>query len=93
MPANDRDRDIHTLRNLIDEAHVVVSSSTLAEGRSKRAASLLESALALVDDFIAQPPSAVALGRRGGVKTAERGSAYFSEIAKKRKAKAKKPLA
>lgn len=76
---------MHALRNLIDEAHAVVSSSSLAEGRSKRAASLLSTALALVDDFIAQPPAAVALGQRGGLKTAERGSEYFSEISKKRK--------
>lgn len=87
MPVNDRERDMHALRNLIDEAHAVVSTSNLAEGRSKRATSLLESALALVDDFIAQPPEATALGQRGGLKTAEKGPDYFRELASKRKIK------
>jgi hypothetical protein len=78
---------MHALRNLIDEAHVVVSTANLPEGRSKRAASLLESALAIVDDFIAQPASAASLEQRGGMKTAERGSEYFRDIAAKRKTK------
>jgi hypothetical protein len=48
---------------------------------------LLDSALAITDDLIAAPP-AVTLGKLGGMKTAERGSDYFRQIAAKRKTKA-----
>lgn len=88
MPVNDRSRDIAALRNLIDEAHVVIATMDLPQGRGKRAEKLLASALALVDDLIATPPAAVALGQRGGLKTAERGSEYFSALAAKRKTNA-----
>jgi hypothetical protein len=88
MPATDRERDMHALRNLIDEAHAVISTVDLPQGRGKRAIKLLESALALTDDLIALPPAAVALGQRGGLKTAERGSEYFRDLAAKRKTKA-----
>jgi hypothetical protein len=87
MPVNDRERDMHALRNLIDEAHVLVSTADLPQGRGKRAEKILTAALAMVDDFIAQPPAAVTLGQRGGLKTAERGSEYFRKIAAKRKTK------
>jgi hypothetical protein len=86
MPAvKDRDRDLHALRNLIDEAHVVLTTIDLPQGRAKRAAQLLISALALTDDLISQPAPAVTLGKLGGMKTAERGSDYFRKIAAKRK--------
>jgi hypothetical protein len=85
MPAKDRELDLHALRNLIDEAHVILTTIELPQGRAKRAASLLTSALALTDDLIMVPPAAVTLGQRGGMKTAERGSEYFRKIAAKRK--------
>jgi hypothetical protein len=85
MPVKDRERDLHALRNLIDEAHVVLTTIDLPQGRGKRAAQLLTSALALTDDLIANPSTAVSLGQRGGLKTAERGSDYFRKIAAKRK--------
>ena len=85
MPASDRERDLHALRNLIDEAHAVISTIDTPQGRGKRAIKLLDSALALTDDLIALPSSAVSLGQRGGLKTAERGSDYFRKIAAKRK--------
>lgn len=84
MPATDRERDMHALRNLIDEAHACLDGIELPQGRAKRAAQLLTSALALTDDLIANPP-AVSLGKLGGMKTAERGSEYYSKIASKRK--------
>jgi hypothetical protein len=87
MPANDRELDLYALRNLIDEAYTVIITSDLPQGRAKRAAKLLESALALTDDLIAVPPAAVTLGQRGGKKTAEKGSEYFSKIAGMRKTK------
>jgi hypothetical protein len=85
MPAKDREHDLSALRNIIDEAHVILTTIDLPQGRAKRAAQLLTSALALTDDLIAVPPAAVALGQRGGMKTAERGSDYFRKIAAKRK--------
>jgi hypothetical protein len=85
MPANDRERDLQTLRNLIDEAQLVISTTNLPEARTKRAVKLLDSALALTDDLLAAPSSAVSLGQRGGQKTAERGPEYFKKIAGMRK--------
>jgi len=85
MPATDRERDLHALRNLIDEAHAVISTADLPQDRTKRATKLLSSALALTDDLIALPSTAVSLGQRGGQKTAERGPDYFRKIAAKRK--------
>lgn len=85
MPTTDRERDLHALRNIIDEAHTVLSTIELPQGRAKRAAQLLTSALAITNDLIASPPAAVTLGQRGGLKTAERGSAYYRKIAAKRK--------
>lgn len=85
MPAKDRELDLNALRNLIDEAHVILTTIDLPQGRAKRAAQLLTSALALTDDLIANPTTAVTLGQRGGMKTAERGPAYFKRIAGMRK--------
>jgi hypothetical protein len=88
MPATDRERDLHALRNLIEEAYTVISTIDIPQGRGKRAVKLLDSALALTDDLIALPAAAVALGQRGGLKTAERGPEYFRQIAAKRKTRA-----
>lgn len=88
MPANDRERDLHALRNLIDEAHAVISMADLPKDRAKRAVKLLSSALQLADDLISVPPAASSLGKLGGDKTAQRGSEYFRQIAAKRKTKA-----
>lgn len=88
MPANDRERDLQALRNLIDEAQLVISTTDLPEARTKRAVKLLDSALALTGDLLAAPSSAVSLGQRGGKKTAERGPEYFKKIAAMRKTKA-----
>ena len=85
MPVKDRERDLQAFRNIIDEAYTVLSTIELPQGRAKRAAKLLSSALALTDDLIAVPPAAVTLGQRGGMKTALRGSDYFRKIAAKRK--------
>lgn len=88
MPVNDRERDLKALRNLIDEAQLVISTTELPQGRTSRAVKLLDSALALADDLIASPSSAIALGQRGGQKTAERGREYFKKIAAMRKTRA-----
>lgn len=89
MPATDRERDMKTLRNLIDEAHAVITMTDIPPDRTKRATKLLTSALELANDLIANPPTAAeSIGKRGGMKTAQRGSEYFRQIAAKRKTKA-----
>jgi len=89
MPATDRERDMLTLRNLIDEAQAVITMADLPADRTKRATKLLATALELADDLIAAPPlDASAMAKRGGDKTAQRGSEYFRQIAAKRKTKA-----
>lgn len=89
MPAemSDRERDLHTLRNLIEEAHLLLETVELPENRSKRARELLTSALSLTETIIDTSPAAT-LGKKGGLKTAERGSDYYRKIAAKRKTKA-----
>lgn len=76
--------ELEALRNMIVEAHAIVSTSELAEGRSARATEILSVAIALADDLLKKPPAAV-IGKLGGTKTAERGSEYFREIARARK--------
>ena len=83
----DRERDLHALRNLIDEAHLLLETTDLPEGRSGRARELLSSAVSLVNDLIDTSPAA-ALGQKGGLATAKRGPEYFRELAAKRKTKA-----
>jgi hypothetical protein len=87
-PANDRERDLKTLRNLIDEAHLTLTTVGSTKGGANAAAKMLTSALALTDDLLAAPSTAVSLGQRGGKKTAERGPDYFKKIAAMRKTKA-----
>lgn len=88
MPSeNDGERDVYALRDMIEEIHLILETTELPQGRSKRALELLTSALALTDDLIATSPAA-ALGKRGGLKTAQRGAGYFREIAAKRKTRA-----
>jgi hypothetical protein len=88
MPAdNDRERDLHTLLNLIDEAQALVDSSGLPDDRSKRLREVLSSAVSLANDLIETSPAAE-LGKKGGTKTAERGPEYFRKIASMRKTKA-----
>ncbi len=72
---------------MIDEAHTILNTTVLPEGRSIRARELLRSAVALADDLLAVPP-AVAMGKKGGLKTAERGPDYFKRIAAMRKTRA-----
>jgi hypothetical protein len=79
--------ELEALRNMIVEAHAIVSTSQLAEGRSARATEILAVAIALADDLLKKPPAAV-IGKLGGAKTAERGSEYFKKIAGMRKTKA-----
>lgn len=88
MPASDRERDLQALRNLIDEAHTILTTLGTNKGGANAASKLLSSALALTDDLFAARLPLSRLVSRGGQKTAERGSEYFRQIAAKRKTKA-----
>ena len=76
--------DLRALRALIDEAHEILTTTSLPEGRSERAYELLTAALALLDDVLLESPAAV-LGKKGGKATAKRGREYFRQLAAKRK--------
>src|SRR5438552_3870337 len=84
-------QDLAALRNLILDAYTTVSTTDLPEGRSQRTAELLNAALKLANYLLetSKPArAAVALGRRGGSKTAQRGPEYFRKIAGMRKNRA-----
>jgi hypothetical protein len=76
--------DLRALRNMIDEAHLLLETTELPENRSKRALELLSTALKLADHLLSESP-AVMLGKLGGRKIAERGPEYFRELAARRK--------
>jgi hypothetical protein len=76
--------DLKALRNLIAEAHELLLTTDLPQGRSQRAAELLTAAVHLTDDLLTQSPAA-ALGKKGGKATAKRGPDYFRKIASMRK--------
>lgn len=76
--------DLRALRNMIDEAHRILATTTLPEGRSERAYELLTAAVALADDLLSQSPAAT-LGKKGGKATAKRGAEYYRQISAMRK--------
>jgi hypothetical protein len=75
-----RQGDLQALRNMIAEAHQILSTLELPEGRAERCAELLNAAVQLTDDLLSTSPAAQ-LGQKGGQKTAERGPEYFRKIA------------
>jgi hypothetical protein len=79
--------DLRALRNLISEADLILSTTTLPGGRTTRCRELLRAAVALSDYLLSVPPAAT-LGKKGGMKTAQRGPEYFRKIAAMRKTKA-----
>jgi hypothetical protein len=83
--------DLRALRNLISEAHLILETTELPQGRAKRAHELLGAAVKLADDLLTTPPAA-ALGQRGGTRTREKMTAkdpdYFRKIAGMRKKRA-----
>jgi hypothetical protein len=82
--------ELTTLKNLLTEADLILSTTELPEGRAVRCRELLRSALALTGDLIGSTklPAAAVLGRKGGSETAKRGSEYFRQLAAKRKTRA-----
>jgi hypothetical protein len=79
-----KQNDLKALRNIINEARLILATMILPEGRSERAYELLTAALHLADDLLLVSP-AVALGKKGGRETAKRGADYYSKISAMRK--------
>jgi hypothetical protein len=83
--------ELRALKNLISEAELILSTTTLPENRSKRALELLRAASALTDDLIGQAkltPAAI-MGSKGGNSTmAKLGSDHFRKLAALRKTRA-----
>jgi hypothetical protein len=80
--------ELAALKNLISEAdQILATTPELPENRTARCRELLASALALTGDLLkqAKTPSAVALGRKGGLASAQKGSDYFRKLAARRK--------
>jgi hypothetical protein len=79
--------ELGTLKNLISETDHILATTDLPENRTARCRELLKAALSLTDDLISQAkmPAAAVIGRKGGATTAKRGSAYFRDLAAKRK--------
>ena len=82
-------QELTALRDLISEAHLILSTTELPEGRAARSRELLESAIVLADDLLASAKTpAAALGRKGGSVTAQKGSEHFRQLAAMRKTRA-----
>jgi len=79
-------KDLKALRRMISQAELVVGTIP-AHPSVNRAKELLNAAGKLAEDLATVNP-AVALGSKGGNKTAERGTEYFKQIAAMRKTKA-----
>ena len=82
-------QDLRALKNMIAEAkNLIDTSPAMPQGRTARAQELLGDALVLADHLMELSP-AVALGKRGGAKTARTMKAkdpdYFKNIAAMRK--------
>lgn len=82
--------DVRTLRNLIEQAHRIVSSDPVPPGGIESLREILDAARLLSRDLLSSPTSvpAARLGKLGGEKTAERGPEYFRKIAAMRKTRA-----
>jgi hypothetical protein len=83
-------RDLKALRNLINQADLVLATIPNPHASVASARESLNAALALSKDLVerfADPlkTGAAAMGTKGGSKTAERGAEYYSQIAAMRK--------
>jgi hypothetical protein len=79
-------QELAALKNILDQALDTLPDN-LPENRTARCRELLGSALAVTADLLKQAknPSAKALGRKGGLASAQKGSDYFRKLAAKRK--------
>jgi hypothetical protein len=83
--------DVRTLKNLIDQAHLIASSEPMPKGGIESLRENLDAARALIPVLLVRPSTesiAAELGKRGGSETAKRGSEYYSQIAGLRKIRA-----
>jgi len=89
MPSNRT--ELQALKNLISETDLILSTTTLPEGRTPRCRELLRAALALTNDLLKQErmtPAAV-MGHKGGGSTARKyGSDHFRQLAAQRRTRA-----
>jgi hypothetical protein len=80
-------RDLKALKRIISQADLSLGMIPDPHSSVVRSRELLNAAIKLADDLATVNP-AVALGAKGGTKTAERGPEYFKKIAAMRKTKA-----
>lgn len=89
--------DVRALRTLLTEAHVLLTTVDLPQGRAQSCREIVDTALAIADGLESKKPlrganAAAALGRVGGKKTAERmlerDPDYYKRIAGMRKTRA-----
>ena len=85
MAASTKDKDLRALQRLLSQADLTLGTITDPHPSIARSRELLKAAAVLTKDIASRPPEAVALGAIGGRKTAERGAAYYSKIARMRK--------
>ena len=83
-------RDLKALRNLVNQADLVLATIQNPHPSIASARESLNAALALSRDLVkrfADPlkTGAAAMGAKGGSKTAERGPEYYAQIAAMRK--------
>jgi hypothetical protein len=57
--------DVRALRNMIEEARIILNTTTLPKGRTDRARELLDASVKLADGMIATPTAAMLARRRG----------------------------
>lgn len=78
--------DLKALRRMVKEAHLILTTTVLPEGRAERASELLGTASALAANLVARSGETTpsALGQKGGLVTAKRGSDYFRQLAARR---------
>jgi hypothetical protein len=78
-------RELRALRRLINQADLVLATIPNPHPSVVSARESLNAALALSADLTHRHPDAVALGAKGGKRTAERGAEYYAKIAGMRK--------
>lgn len=81
---------LQTLRRLLSQIELALSSPELPAHPTAHCRELVKAARAIAGDLLKSDklPAAAALGARGGLQTAKRGSEYFRQLAAKRKTNA-----
>lgn len=79
--------DVKALRRIISQADLALGTISSPHPSVARARELLGAAIKLATDLAKENP-AVAMGAKGGSKTAQRGPEYFKQIAAMRKTRA-----